>query len=212
MFETEEIRWFYSGSLPSERLSAFQRASIPGVREQRTDWYFVDDLRHDLGLKLRAGSWFDLKRRSSVQPGRAFGELMRGDVEHWVKWSFALAVDAVEEPAAASAAPGWHRVDKTRWVRRYELARTGVALAVPLENTIEVGCNAELSSVWVDETPSWSLGFEAFGSADALGLALTAAVEAFLVDTPDLAGVSFGPADSHSYPSWLIQETTSGHS
>lgn len=211
VFETKEIRWFYPGPLPGVLLSAFQGAPIPGVREQRTDWYFVGDQRTDLGLKLRAGSWFDLKRRTGVQPDQAFGEKMRGDVEDWVKWSFALAADAADEAGAFTKAHGWQQVHKTRWIRRYEVGGTDRASAVPFEHTIELGCNAELSEVWIDGALSWSLGFETVGSTDALGPALIAAVSMFHADTPDLAGVRFGRADSHSYPAWLAEGTKPGH-
>ena len=197
MLETAEVRWFLPGPLPGERLAAFQDVPIPGVPEERTDWYLTAAQRPDLGLKVRGAGWFDLKRRTEAEPDHAFSDTMRGTLEHWVKWSFPLAADPVEEVL------GWHRVDKSRWIRRYEVGDTGSAMAVPFERVIESGCGAELSDVLVDGTPSWSLGFEAFGPPDALESALTAGVSAFLADSPELTAVSFMQTDSHSYPSWL---------
>lgn len=197
MLNTAEVRWFYGGSLPGERLAAFQDVPKPGVPEERTDWYLVDEHRPDVGIKVRDGGWLDVKRRSGVETDRAFGATMRGTLEHWVKWSFALAADATD------AMSGWQRVDKKRWIRRYDLGGLGPATGVPFEQVIESGCNAELSDVLVDGTPSWSLGFEAFGPPEACERALTAGVSAFLADTPELAAVAFMQADSHSYPSWL---------
>jgi hypothetical protein len=197
VLETAEVRWFFEGSLPGELLSGYQAASIPGVQEQRTDWYLVGAHRPDLGIKVRDGAWLDVKRRTGVEPDRAFDATMRGDVEHWAKWSFPLAADPVEE------VPEWRRVDKRRWIRRYDLGGPGPATAVPFEQVVDSGCSAELSDVLVDGTLSWSLGFEAFGSPDALGSALTAGVSTFLADTPELAAAAFMQTDSRSYPSWL---------
>ncbi len=204
VLHTREVRWFYEGSLPAGLLTSFQDVAVPGIREHRVDWYFVGGARPDLGLKVREGSWFDIKQRGGVDPDRAFGATMRGDVEDWTKWSFALDSDAGCLPLG-SVDRGWCRVEKTRWVRRYQFAATGHASAVSIDNDVESGCNVELADVVVDDAAGWSLGLEAFGPIELLDAALTTAVAAFITETPALTDASFDSDDSQGYPSWLIR-------
>lgn len=198
METTVEARWFGPGRPPDALTRRFDELGAPGP-DRRMDAYLSLAGTDDLGVKLRAGGdAFELKlRQHDVGEARFAGGAV-GQLERWQKWSFPVA-DAACRASGLGLPGSWIEVEKNRRLVTYGLAADGTVSRV--EARQGDGCSLELTSLVVNGSVWWSLGFEAFGSQERLRHALTATADAFF------AGGGVGPAlngaRSCAYPAWL---------
>lgn len=208
MYPTAEVRWFYRGPIPQELLDWFRPDETPAADQPpRTDRYlFLPD--HDaLGIKLRQGR-LELKQRQGRPDQAQLHEEVSGLLELWHKWSFPLAELPGDLAAAVADSASWLAVEKQRYLRRYQLARSGQALLAPVGQVIGLGCEWELARVRYSDHDWWTVAFEAFGDQTMLKAALLQFAAQFLdVDDPPALDVSH----SYSYPRWL-QEAAAAES
>lgn len=199
MLATEEIRWFFAGTIPLP-VAAWFEACVSDMPAQlpRTDYYLRLAEGDSLGIKLREGR-IEVKQREEAGTLIQLGERAAGRMESWRKWSFELA--GTEESVPGT--PQWAGVWKARRWCLFVVEENGRIIPALPATILEQGCACELTDVRLADSSEqwWSLGFEAFGgTAVERRERLLHVARQFLgrEDAPPLAA-----EQSYSYPKWL---------
>jgi hypothetical protein len=193
-----EIRWFFRGTLPLEILAWFDAGvDQPAQPAERVDHYLHLGQLDSLGIKLREGN-VEIKLRQCKLGTVQFHQQVAGQVEHWRKWSFALAVAPLQDLLVPTSA--WLPVHKSRRLRRYQVAADEALSLISPDVYPDRGCDLEVTQVRVHSQAWWTVGFEAFGPEARLRKNLCRAVEQVLKNPPPLA---LTVDDSFAYPRWL---------
>ncbi len=200
MLTTTELRWFKLGTLPKEILQWFQQDHLGDLAppEEREDVYLYTPRCEYMGIKLRQGR-LEIKWRKAELGNLRFGDQVEGKVEKWGKW-------LCEDPTQQSFQPqdvvgkSWVRVKKVRSQRKYQVISGGSIVAVSVNQSIEQGCNVEITQLSVNGNDWWSLAFEAFGEDDYLSDNLKAVASDMF---KNYQGFQLQPQDSFAYPRWL---------
>jgi hypothetical protein len=229
---TQEVRWFLEGALAKTgagveawferrpplgaggRVGALRWAPAPpGWRDDR---YLLVPGAADMGIKWREGQ-LQIKGRHAALGARQFAEGIEGEVERWVKWSYAgralrQRFKACFAPGS-SGAPGAVLVEKRRIQRTIRLDLSGAAVEVPAGEPCARALSIELVRIRLaGRERHWTIGVEAFPGDAAMDAPFTAVVADFLSGCPALPLTS---ARSMSYPAWLArldpQGGTAGH-
>jgi hypothetical protein len=200
MLATMEVRWFYSGTLPTDVLAWFlQRERRPVDPPSRVDHYLPVAEGDSLGIKLREGR-LELKQRHRRLGVVRLHRRAVGIVEHWRKWSFPLAGINDGLTSVAHPASGWIGVYKRRRLQRFQVLEEGNLVATSSQHYPDQGCDLELTEVRAVGATWWTVAFEAFGREDSLQESLGLVADSILsiTDPPLLAA-----EDSYGYPRWL---------
>lgn len=174
MVASTEIRWFFTGRLPSAMEKWFQ--SMEAASEStRTDYYLRYADNTSLGVKLREGQMQLKYKTEDIGPRKI--DKAEGIVEAYEKWSFP-ADEQPEWELMMKDPKRWIAIDKTRMMLKFEYTH-GEISRVSQDKMIASGCGVELSSILIGHnTPYWSLAFEAFGAG--AGGSLQATLDAVL--------------------------------
>jgi hypothetical protein len=199
MLATEEIRWFFAGTIPLP-VAAWFEACVSDMPAQlpRTDYYLWLAEGDSLGIKLRQGR-IEVKQREEAGTLIQLGERAAGRMESWRKWSFELA----ETEVGVAETAQWAGVWKARRWCLFVVEENGRITPAPPATILEQGCACELTDVHLAGSPKqwWSLGFEAFG-----GTAVERR-EKLLHVAGQFLGQDGAPIldveQSYSYPKWL---------
>jgi hypothetical protein len=195
---TMEVRWFLRGPIPREILAWFEKhGEQPAQPATRIDHYLRLSHIDSLGVKLREGN-IEVKQRQRQLGTVRFHEHVRGMVEHWRKWSFALAATSLRDLLLPPSA--WLPVYKARRLHRYQVGDDGTLSSISPKVYPEQGCDLEVTQVRLHNQAWWTIGFEAFGGEDALRGNLCLVAEQILEATPPPA---LPTHDSYAYPRWL---------
>ena len=206
MLVSAELRWFWSGGLPSAVEAWFRNAPFPpGGGRPRTDEYLVDRSQIELGVKKR-GTKAGVEVKGLVAPRRTVSVPFSGQVQIWSKWtSDALTIDNLPRVA----------VEKTRWLRKYDTSGPEL-VEIELDDEErprrspdklpERGCHFELVLLRVNRasTPWASVGFEAFGELSTVEDSLERTLKQVASETHLPAGREL------SYPAWLARLDSDG--
>jgi hypothetical protein len=188
LLATTEVRWFSQGIIPDDIQVWFNSLGTPAIQPIRTDIYFPQS-NSGIGIKLRDGR-LEIKVRRSRHAPKNFAPGVSGHVETWVKWGFRNSGEF------RSGLP----VEKSRRILYYQVTADGkVRMSTP-EIFPEKGGGVELTQVWFDGSPWWTLGIEVFGPRQQQMKVLGAIVDwVFRVDgAPALSSEL-----SVSYSAWL---------
>jgi hypothetical protein len=193
---TDEIRWFFPGAAPAAVLDWFRDGAPIGASPKRTDIYLP--LPHQLGLsvKLREGR---LEFKTQAGPARAvaYPHNTAGEAAPWKKEGYRTHLFADIERRLAD--PAALHVVKERHLRKFAIHEAG-AIEISGGEAPRQGCLFEVTQLWLDEAPSWTVALEAFGAPAPLAHSLEAvAVQVLRTPCP----VSLTVTDSASYPQWL---------
>lgn len=200
VYPTVEVRWFYTGLIPAEVSTWFDRGERPPDDQPcRVDRYFRLGGMHSLGVKLRDGR-LELKQRQRSYGIVLFHERISGLVESWRKWSFEIAADGDNLENLLEPDSSWIAIQKQRRLRRFRRTQAGETVAHPADEYPAQGCSLELTSIMVGGKPWWSLGLESFGDNDRLQENLFAAIQHVLAQKPV---PTLAANDSYGYPTWL---------
>lgn len=196
-----EVRWFLPVALPDEVRQWFDRKQPTLIEaEQREDWYLLLADHKDMGIKLRQGK-LEIKHRTGDRGVKKIVKGVKGRIEQWQKWSFSLTAEE-EVPAHLPAeAEFWLEVQKTRWVKTYQVRQGAIAGVTP-EAKPEQGCQIEMAEIRVLGQVWHSLGFEAFGQANTLEQTLMQVLGQVF---NEMDGGSLKAKQSLSYPQWLLR-------
>lgn len=212
---SHEVRWFFEGKVQQhaslqqwfETTTPFPKR--PGVgppvwqgrRDDQPDVYLLVPGSDDMGIKWREGE-LQIKGRVSSLGSQVFCGRHQGNVERWIKWSYASLpasyqrLFVAEETALVTVS-----VRKTRALRKVRLGRlSGKAEEVDAKRFIDRSLRFELTELEIAGKAYCSLAFEAFPNDSAMDTAFTEAVEA-LVD--GLTAFDLTAACSQSYPAFL---------
>ncbi|RCJ32874.1 hypothetical protein A6770_18265 [Nostoc minutum NIES-26] len=165
MLTTNELRWFYPGTIPEDIEFWFQQnCLIDQMRspQEREDRYLYTPECDYLGIKLRQGR-FEVKWRKAELGVLRFGEFVEGKAEKWGKW---LCDDPTKESfqlAQISDSSSWVNVQKVRYSQPYQVLSNLSVQAVAANEHITNGCNVEITQLIIQEHTWWSLALEAFG-------------------------------------------------
>jgi hypothetical protein len=187
-----EVRWILPGAPAAAVADWFARFET--AVESREDAYLPGPRWPGVSVKLRSGRALEVKVYRGSPGILEVTGCARGRLESWDKWSFP------DDPPGRSgaAAVGWRPVRKL--IRRFTLAPPGgTRRPGPAE---VVGCDVELTEIYVRGQAWWTLGFEATGATGLLrGELETAAALVFAQALPE--GVELGTGNSQSYAQWL---------
>jgi hypothetical protein len=190
---TAELRWFWrAGDIEFDRAVGawFSRLGRAQPREtSRTDLYAFDPDQGELGLKIRGGNpGLEIKGLVARLAPITVGPF-RGVPELWGKWtSRALSV-----PPRTIAVHKRRRLRKFAWLERgfEEFNRGAIDEPAPGRGSPASGCDIELTSVEVELAAGlasfWTVGFDAFGSREAVEPILRASLERVVAQAPELA-------------------------
>ena len=208
-----EVRWLMRGDRPANVAQWFSKGFVPkqnAILEEeldRLDTYLSLPSNKDLSVKLRAGKKIEVKQRQGQGQSKVLKDGIRGLVEQWVKWSFALDAQAAS-PDFANPAGCWVTVKKSRLTRKFEIKPGDLVVAIdaivanaPAAKPPDEGCNMELA--WLTSWNGqawWSLGFEAFGKLGTVEKNLDLVLKQVLADP---AFPIMKAEDSYAYPTWL---------
>lgn len=212
---THEVRWFLEGKIEQhsalklwfETVAPFPKAYDLGplVWKERSDCYLLVPNSDDMGIKWREGE-MQIKGRVSSLGTQVFCGRHQGQVERWIKWSYADLPIAyqqlfIAEPTELATVSVW----KNRALRKVRLDTfTGKAEEVDVEASIDRCLEFELTDLEVARKSYCSLAFEAFPDDSAMNAAFTQTVEAFL---SRLTTSALTASNSQSYPAWLSRIT-----
>jgi hypothetical protein len=213
---SHEVRWFFEGKAAQhaslkrwfETIAPIQQS--PGVGppvwqgrlDDQPDVYLLVPGSDDMGIKWREGE-LQIKGRVSCLGTQVFCGRHQGEVERWIKWSYANPPASYQRLFVAGqetelvTASVW----KTRALRKVRLnTLTGKAQEVDAKTLVDRGLGLELTDLEVAGKAYCSLAFEAFPNDSAMDAAFTEAVEAFL---DGLTAFDLTAAHSQSYPAFL---------
>jgi len=205
MLVTDEIRWFFPGLIPLAALDWFRDGAPIAPAAKRTDIYLPLPASLALSVKLREGR-LEIKTRSGASQPVSYPNATSGETAIWKKERSRSEIvgDIEQRLADPSALP----VIKQRYIRKFIL-REGSPVEIAASEAPHQGCFFELTQLWLDGVPSWTIALEAFGAPAPLtrNLAATAA----LVFSPSPCPVPLTANASASYTEWLpLQRQTSG--
>lgn len=207
MLTTAELRWFNHGALPEEISYWFNcLGDYLAPPEEREDLYLSSVGCDYLGIKLRQGR-LEIKWRQAELGRVRFADRVEAKAEKWGKW---LCEDRTAESFRLTDVVGkkaWVSVKKARSQRQYQFIPGKSIIAVPVTESIDQGCNVELTHLSINGNAWWSLAFEAFGEDDYLIDNLqTVAHWVF----KNYSGWELQFEDSYAYPMWLSFPEISG--
>ena len=199
-FATLEVRWFRRGTVPRSLLHWFCDCERePERAPRRIDHYLRLPSAPRVGIKLREG-YLETKVLGQVLAVVQVHARMRGAVERWNKWRFALAVEAGAASLSPRLSPSWVGVSKERLLRRYALTSAGQVVQVEARVYPSRGCNLELTRVEVAGDDWWTVCFEAHGD-EALRVETLSRVAEHALATREPPYLD--EAGSFGYPAWL---------
>lgn len=213
---SHEVRWFLEGKASQhESLKRWFETTAPiqkspgvgppvwkGRLDDQPDVYLLVPGSDDMGIKWREGE-LQVKGRVSSLGRQVFCGRHQGEVERWVKWSYANTPAAYRRLFVAGKETGLvtAAVRKIRALRKVRLdTLTGKAQEVDPRTFVDRGLGFELTDLEVAEKAYCSLAFEAFPDDSAMDAAFTKAVEAFV---DGLTAFDLTAAHSQSYPAFL---------
>ena len=204
MLTTAELRWFNRGTLPKEISDWFNCLGDDlAPPEERVDLYLSSIGCDYLGIKLRQGR-LEIKWRQAELGRVRFADGVEGKAEKWGKLLCeGSTADNLQLLDVAGRA--WVNVKKVRSQRQYQVVPGKFTIAVPVTESIDQGCNVELTHLGINGNAWWSLAFEAFGTEDCLMDNLqTVANWVF----NNYRGPKLQFEDSYAYPRWLGQTSS----
>jgi hypothetical protein len=202
MFITNELRWFYPGTIPEEIEVWFgQNCLIDQMQlpEEREDWYLYTPKCDFLGIKLRQGR-LEVKWRQAEIGVVGFGELVEGKAEKWGKWLCDDPTGESFQRATFLQTSSWINVQKVRYAKLYQVLPDYSTQSVATKEHIDNGCSLEVTYLIIQDHAWWSLAFEAFGE-DARLMENLQAVASLVLNT--YRGTKLQAEDSYAYPHWL---------
>ena len=201
MLVSAELRWFERGRVPDAITQWFQQDELGDYlapAEERVDVYLYLPGCEYMGIKLRQGR-LEIKWRKAELGIVRFGDTLEGKAEKWGKW---LCEDPSQESFQPQDVGGklWVSVKKARSQRRYQILPDRSIKAVPVNESIDQGCNVELTQLSINGNDWWSIAFEAFGEDErSMNNLKSVAGEVFKT----YRGSELQAKDSYAYPSWL---------
>lgn len=193
MLATVEMRWFF----PECPLDPADFQGTNSERQERTDWYAMP-CHPRCGVKLREGK-LETKLFSTDFGLRTIGPIS-GKLEGWKKWSLEYGNDICPTSEELGLA-GWIEVRKVRFLQRFEVDEAGVLHATTTRPGN--GCEFECTQLFVAGQSTWTVGFEAVGTAECREKNLVQAATVLLGRGTQAR--QFTAARSFGYAQWLSQ-------
>jgi len=215
-FATREVRWFFEATAKQHKFLKHWFEEVAPVSKQpdvgppvwkgrlgdQPDVYLLLPGSEDMGIKWREDQ-LQIKGRVCTASSRVFCGRHRGNVERWIKWSFADMPSAYKQLFLTGGESGLltASVEKTRALRKVRLDTiTGEPQEIDSNSLMERGMGFELTHLQVAGQVWCSLAFEAFPDDSAMDADFTGVVEIFL---SGLTEIDLDLEHSLSYPAWL---------
>lgn len=196
-FDTTEIRWFATGSMPLEVVAWFTQSGTRGTLEIRQDAYLPAGTP-TVGRKRRNHGPFEIKTRLGLGPAFHLDGQLSGRIERWRKV-------ISTRPHLPRPSRQWANVHKVVVTRTYHVGRAAMLVEVHRGDTSVPGCDIELAEVTVNDVEAWTLAFEAWGPEGEQRRILEQAATAFIADTGLPTFVTSQLTVDMGYPAWLAE-------
>ena len=196
-FDTTEVRWFATGTLPGSVSKWFRDSGPAPIVETRRDTYWMQ-ASHDVGLKSRNNGPLEIKLCLSRSGDFDLGEGILGHIEEWRK----APLKTLHE-VNGSAHWRWSEVHKRVVTRTYGPDVNGRLVPIVTTDLPPTGCDIELATVSVGDTLAWTFAFEAWGPRERRLELLDGSWRAFRQNA-SLPPIELGRLGiSAGYPEWL---------
>ncbi|WGV26302.1 hypothetical protein [Halotia branconii] len=199
MLTTNELRWFYPGTIPTDIKIWFQQNCLIDRMqppEEREDQYLYAPKCDYLGIKLRQGR-LEIKWRKAEFGEVRLGQYAEGKVEKWAKWMCNDPTGESFQPAMVLENSTWINVHKVRYSQSYKVSSDLSVQQVVTNESNDNGCNVEITNLTIQSNTWWSLAFEAFGKDNLLMDNLKATANLIL---KTYQGSKLLAANSYAYP------------
>lgn len=193
---TVEVRWFWSGPLPSTVAAWFCQQAVSGFNEQRSDIYRMDGVA-GVGIKRRFGKKLELKRRLGNPHSAILGPNAQGWIETWERWSPA------DDMVQAQPGRSWVAVGKEVTKRRFDQSGAEIELGEANRAMNGVGCDTDLTAIRVQGQLAWSFAFAAFGPSVDHRAMIANAWCSLVANNPWPLPGELCEMNSLGYPQWL---------
>ena len=195
---TDEIRWFFPGAIPAGVLGWFRDGAPIAPAPKRTDIYLPLPERLALSVKLREGR-LEIKTQAGTARAVTYPNEIAGEAAPWKKEGYrSQLLGDIERRLADPAAL---HVIKERHLRKFAIHEAGSATEISAGEVPRQGCLFEVTQLWLDEAPSWTVALEAFGAPAPLAHSLETVARLLFSQAP--CPVPLLAANSASYPQWL---------
>ena len=217
MYRSSEVRWFFTGELPSAVREWFVVGDDVRSEPTRTDEYLMLPDCRTASLKIREGRLEFKARTKAPQPVRYAGDI-EGLRDHWIKWSSNRVDDEALRDLALGADDGRLLVTKHRLLRTFSLDAGDPREVDGSRIRLTDGCQVEVANITArSDHPAgsagenngglqteqwWSLSLEAFGEPGNIVHNLDHVATALFVNQPP---AKLHRAASCSYPVWLAR-------
>jgi hypothetical protein len=209
MFSSQEVRWFLEGSVDEHpELRQWIEDGAPSAKWQgrlggKPDVYVVIPEASGMGIKWREGQ-LQIKGLECELGTQIFSGGHHGNVERWIKWSYAgesIARDFAGWFSRNGSGPKIVEVFKTRCLRKVRINPfTGELHEADPAEPIDRGGYVEVTDLRAGAKAFSSVAFEAFPNDSAMHENFTKLVNEYL---KNLKGIPLTESNSLSYPAWL---------
>ncbi len=194
---TAELRWFFDHPLPFDEVFVSFPISEP---TQRQDHYLLGSGER-LGVKWREGN-VEIKQ----QQGEAeiFAEqAVAGNLEQWIKWSFAL-----ENKETFNDDSHWLAITKRRRLLTFAYDAHRHTVSPVAEPEGENLCTLEYTHLTVAGSDCHTLGLEATGEPTRIKSSLVQTI-AYLSERVHFEKLGLAQKNSNNYARWIQHRFTS---
>lgn len=210
MVYSSEIRWFFETLAEAGKIETWfnQNGQFLVGKWQRADIYLWQDGLKNHSLKIREGK-VEVK---ILQENRGGVELIlanSGNINNWVKYSFALNESDEENKtllqrfsgATAHKDLNWIKVDKERLLLKYAVDyKNNTITKIESNAWPEEGCGVELTKIEVNGQVYYTFGLEAFSKNNRENQNLNKVLTQIL---EEINIYHLQKNASHSYPGFL---------
>ncbi len=198
MYKSKEIRWFF-GEENEHLIRWFNDQGLDFDNVQsRFDYYHLESLKADLGIKLREGRVEIKQRYEGPQPGQ-LSKYCEGFYEVWIKWSFEIEEQDREQHEILNSGQNdhWLKVEKQRLGIKLGLNEKNERKIFSISDILKQGCQLEYTKIQIEDKSWYTFGLEWFGTP-------WLELEPQIFDGI-LGSYSLGLEHSKSYPQFLME-------
>jgi hypothetical protein len=198
-FESIELRWFYSGSLPDEIANWFDTllGEPLAAADARSDFY-LQSSSPDVGVKIRQGN-LEIKHLQQQFGKIEIDRFGQSQVEQWSKW---ICHDRSASPTAGKQ--GWIQVDKVRQQRLYQVEFSDPIQLIPIGTPSKNAAAIELTTLQLRGQTWWTIACEYLGDNISIDRQFLPLVRCLIHKYPLSISI---PSVAGGYPQWLMTNT-----
>ncbi len=163
-YKTREIRWFFKDA--DKIIESWFHKNMPGNKEpeKRTDIYYVNKSKEDIGIKWRNGTRYEIKQKIADDEDIRLTQLITKQLESWGKWSVHEKDEVMFRKMLALKKYHQYSIDKERWAVKLSSDKEGILTINDVQTEMDSGCQLEYTRLSINGEISYSFAAEWFGA------------------------------------------------